>query len=157
MRTDFTAITGAIDNLIAILSEKSTELIKTANGQRIEMLTLRQRMADTAEDLAEFGVILDDAGKEICAAGDICSDIADKIHAGLMDESQIPMCDYENFVAICENCGQDITTDEDYFLTDEGETICAECTARANEKADEDGEQLTIEIAATAENTENVG
>ena len=148
MRTDFTAITNAIDNLIAVLSEESTRLIKTANEQRVEMLTLRQRMADNAADLEEFGAILDDAGAEISAAGAICLDISEKIIAGLMDDSQIPMCDYENFVAICDNCGKDITVDEDYTITDEGETICAECA-----KHDEDcdcaecaGEQIAMDI-----------
>ena len=151
MRTVFTAITVAIDNLIAVLSEASTKLIKTANEQRVEMLTLRQRMADTANDIEELGTILDDAGEEISAMGGICYDVADKIIAGLMDDSQIPMCDYENFVAICENCGKDITVDEDYTITDEGETICAECAQH-----DEDcdcaecaGEQIAMDIPET--------
>ena len=151
MRTDFTAITQAIDNLIAVLSEESTKLVKTANEQRVEMLTLRQRMGDTANDLAELGIILDDAGSEICAMGDICSDISDKVNAALANPDEIPMCDYENFVAICESCGQDITTDEDYTLTDEGETICAECVARLNENcAESSGEQIVMDIPETA-------
>ena len=102
MRTDFTAITEAIDNLIAILSEKSTELINTANKDRAEYLLLRQRILDTADDLEEFGMILEDAGSEICAAGDICSDVADKIHAALADSNEVPSCNYEDFVAVCE-------------------------------------------------------
>ena len=150
MRTDFTAITNAIDNLIAVLSEKSTELIKTANEQRVEMLTLRQRMADNAADLEEFGVILNDAGAEISAAGDICFDVSEKVIAGLMDESQIPMGDYENFVAICDNCGKDITVDDGYTLTDEGETVCAECAARLNENCAEcPSEQIAMDIPET--------
>ena len=153
MRTDFTAITNAIDNLIVVLSEESTRLIKTANEQRVEMLTLRQRMADNAADLEEFGAILDDAGAEISAAGAICLDISEKVIAGLIDDSQIPMCDYENFVAICDNCGKDITVDEDYTLTDEGETICAEC-AQHDENCDCAecaGEQIAMDIPETTE------
>ena len=150
MRTDFTAIHEAIDNLVAALSEESTRLVKNANEQRIELLTIRQRMADTAADLEDLGVILKDAGEEISAIGDICFDVSEKVVAGLMDESQIPMCDYENFIAICENCGQDITVDEDYTLTDDGETICAECAAHLNENcAESSGEQIAIDIPET--------
>ena len=46
MRTDFTTITEAFDNLIAIISEKATELVETANKDRVEYLLLRQRMAE---------------------------------------------------------------------------------------------------------------
>jgi hypothetical protein len=147
MRTDFTTITEAIDNFIAILSEKSTELIDIANKDRVEYLLLRQRMLDTADDLAEFGTILDDAGKEICAAGDICSDVADKIHAALADSDEIPSCNYEDFVAICEECGADISVDSDYEIDDNGHTLCAECSALY--KGLTDGEQTTMDIPAT--------
>ena len=147
MRTDFTAITNAIDNLIAVLSEESTRLIKTANEQRVEMLTLRQRMADTANDLAELGVILDDAGEEISAMGGICYDIAEKITAGLNDENQIPSCNYEDFVAICEECGAAISVDTDYEIDDYGHTLCAECSALY--KGNTDGEQTTMNIPET--------
>lgn len=147
MRTDFTAITEAVDNLITILSEKSTELIKTANEQRVEMLSLRQRMTDTANDLAEFGIILDDAGSEICAMGDICSDISDKIHAALADPNELPSCNYENFIAICDECGADIIVDSDYEIDDNGHTLCAECSALY--KGCTDGEQIVMDIPAT--------
>ena len=147
MRTDFTAITEAIDNLIAILSEKTTELVETANKDRVEYLLLRQRMLDTADDLAEFGMILDDAGNEICAAGDICSDIADKIHAALADSSEVPTCKYEDFVAVCEECGADITSDSDYEIDENGHTLCAECSALYKQYAD--GEQITMDIPET--------
>ena len=156
MRTDFTAITEALDNLVALLSEKTSSLIGIANGQRIEMIALRQRMADTAEDLNEFGMILEDAGDEIYALGAMCDDVSEKIAAALMDESNLPTCNYEDFVAVCDNCGNEVTTDEDYSIMN-GEVLCAECAARLNEKADEDGEQLTIEIAATAEDTDTAG
>jgi hypothetical protein len=156
MRTDFTAIHEALDNLIATLSEASTNLVSTANEQRVEMLTLRQRMADNAADLEELGVILNDAGEEICAIAGICFDVSEKVVAGLMDDSQIPMCDYENFVAICDNCGKDITVDEDYTLTDVGDTICAECAARLNENCDcaectEEQIAMDIPVPVTAE------
>ena len=144
MRTDFTATTEAIDKLISTLSEQVTNLIHTANGQRVEMLALRQKMADTAEDLDELGTILDDAGKEICAAGDICSDIADKIHAALIEPDEIPSCNYEDFVAICDECGADITVDSDYEIDDNGHTLCAECSALY--KGNTAGEQTTMDI-----------
>lgn len=144
MRTDFTTITEALDNLIAVLSEKSASLIGVANGQRVEMLDLRQRMSDTAEDLAEFGTMLDDAGKEICAAGDICSDVADKIRAALTEPDELPSCNYEDFVAICEECGAAISVDTDYEIDDYGHTLCAECSALY--KGNIDGEQTTMDI-----------
>jgi hypothetical protein len=156
MRTDFTAVTEALDNLVALLSEKTAELIHTANGQRIEMLTLRQRMADTAEDLNEFGMILEDAGDEIYALGTMCDDVSEKVVAALEDDHYLPTCKYEDFVAMCDNCGKEVVTDSDYSIMN-GEVLCAECAARLNEKADEDGEQLTIEIAATAEDTDTAG
>ena len=151
MRTDFTAIHEALDTLIATLSEASTNLIKTANEQRVEMLTLRQRMADTANDIEELGTILNDAGEEISAISAICYDVSDKIIAGLADESELPLCDYENFVAICDNCGKDITVDEDYTLTDEGETVCAECAKHAEDYtcAECTGEQIAMDIPET--------
>jgi hypothetical protein len=148
MRTDFTTITEAIDNLVAILSEKSAELINTANKDRAEYLLLRQRMLDTADDLEEFGMILEDAGSEICAAGDICSDVADKIHAALADSNEVPSCSYEDFVAVCEECGADITVDSDYEIDDNGHTLCAECSALYKSFAD--GEQTTMDIPETA-------
>ena len=148
MRTDFTAITEAIDNLIALLSEKTTELVETANKDRVEYLLLRQRMLDTADDLAEFGMILEDAGSEICAAGDICSDIADKIHAALVDANEVPSCNYEEFVAVCDECGADITSDSDYEIDDNGHTMCAECSAMYKQYTD--GAQTTMDIPETA-------
>jgi uncharacterized protein YuzB (UPF0349 family) len=156
MRTDFTAITEALDNLIATLSEKTSELVRTANGQRMDMLLLRQRMADTAEDLNEFGTILEDTGDEIHALGAMCDDVSEKIVAALMNDGNLPTCKYEDFVAICDNCGDEITTDEDYSIIN-GEVVCAECAARLNAKADEDGDQLTIEISATDGETDTAG
>lgn len=156
MRTDFTAITEALDNLVAILSEKTASLIGIANGQRVEMLALRQRMADTADDLNEFGVILEDAGNEIHALGAVCDDVSEKVIAALEDDHYLPTCNYEDFVAVCENCGNEVTTDEGYSIVN-GEVFCEECAARLNEKTDEDGEQLTIEITATAEDTDTAG
>lgn len=144
MRTDFTAITEAVDKLIAVLSEKSTELVETANKDRAEYLLLRQNMTDTANDLAEFGIILDDAGSEICAMGDICSDISDKIHAALADPNEIPPCNYEDFVAVCDECGAVISVDTDYEIDDDGHTVCAECSAFYKEHTD--GEQTTMDI-----------
>jgi hypothetical protein len=156
MRTDFTAITEALDNLIAILSEKTTDLVHTANGQRIEMLTLRQRMADTAEDLNELGMILEDAGDEIHAIGAMCDDVSEKVVAALEDEHYLPTCKYEDFVAVCDNCGNEVTTDEGYSIVN-GEVYCEECAARLDEREDEDedGEQLTIEVAVTTKVTED--
>jgi hypothetical protein len=151
MRTDFTATTEAIDKLISTLSEQVTNLIQTANGQRVEMLALRQKMADTAEDLDELGTILDDAGKEICAAGDICSDIADKIHAALADSDELPSCNYEDFVAICEECGTDITIDSDYEIDDNGHTLCAECSALYKGLTDDEQIAMDIPVPVTAE------
>jgi predicted nucleic acid-binding Zn ribbon protein len=104
-------------------------------------------MLDTADDLAELGVILDDAGSEICAAGDICSDIADKIHAALVDANEVPSCNYEDFVAICEECGADITVDSDYEIDDNGHTLCEECSALY--KGLTNGEQTTMDIPET--------
>ena len=147
MRTDFTAVTGAIDNLIAILTEQVTGLVHTANGQRIEMLTLRQRMADTSEDLNELGAILEDAGQEILSLGMLSDDVSEKIAAALEDEHYLPTCNYEDFVAVCENCGNEVVVDEGYSIVN-GEVFCEECAARLNEKEDEDGEQLTIEVTA---------
>jgi hypothetical protein len=147
MRTDFTAITEAIDNLIAILSEASTKLIQTANEQRVEMLTLRQRMTDTANDIEELGTILDDASEEIAAISGICYDVSDKIIAGLADSDEIPSCNYEDFVAICDECGADITVDSDYEIDDNGHTLCAECSALY--KGNTDGEQTTMDIPET--------
>jgi hypothetical protein len=147
MRTDFTAVTGAIDNLIAILSEQVTGLVHTANGQRIEMLALRQRMADTSEDLNELGAILEDAGQEILSLGMLSDDVSEKVAAALEDEHYLPTCNYEDFVAVCENCGKEVVTDEGYSIVN-GEVFCEECATRLNEKEDEDGEQLTIEVTA---------
>ena len=147
MRTDFTAVTEAIDNLIALLTEQVTGLVHTANGQRIEMLTLRQRMADTSEDLNELGGILEDAGQEILSLGILSDDVSEKIAAALEDEHYLPTCKYEDFVAVCENCGNEVVVDEGYSIVN-GEVFCEECAARLNEREDEDGEQLTIEVTA---------
>jgi hypothetical protein len=147
MRTDFTAITEALDNLVAILSEKTANLIGVANGQRVEMLELRQRMADTADDLNEFGTILGDAGDEIHALGMLSDDISEKVIAALEDDHYLPACNYEDFVAVCENCGDEVVADEGYSIVN-GEVFCEECAARLNEEEDEDGEQLTIEVTA---------
>lgn len=147
MRTDFTAVTEAIDNLIAILTEQVTSLVHIANGQRIEMLTLRQRMADTSEDLNELGGILESAGEEILSLGMLSDDVSEKIAAALEDEHYLPTCGYEDFVAVCENCGNGVVADEGYSIVND-EIFCEECAARLNEREDEDGEQLTIEVTA---------
>ena len=111
------------------------------------MLTLRQRMADTSEDLNELGGILEGAGNEILSLGMLSDDVSEKITAALEDEHCLPTCNYEDFVAVCENCGKEVVTDEGYSIVN-GEVFCEECAARLNEREDGDGEQLTIEVTA---------
>jgi uncharacterized protein YuzB (UPF0349 family) len=78
----------------------------------------------------------------------MCDDVSEKIVAALMNDGNLPTCKYEDFVAICDNCGDEITTDEDYSIIN-GEVVCAECAARLNENCDCaecTGEQIAMDI-----------
>jgi Zn finger protein HypA/HybF involved in hydrogenase expression len=66
----------------------------------------------------------------------------------VLDGDNIPSIDYEKFMGICEDCGKDISIDDDYSYNDEGDLLCPDCANlyyAIDEDEDEDEEEIPEE------------
>lgn len=148
MRTDFSNLRETLANFLNAVEQTSSDLIEKANEHRATLLNLYAEIRDNREDIIEFGEIMDETSVVLGEIGDLHADIAYKIDAVLIDGVDIiPSCNYEDFVAICDECGVGITVDGDYEIDDNGHTLCSECSALY--KGCTDGEQTTMDIPAT--------
>ena len=145
MRTDFTNLRNALDNLLAVMEHTAADLLGTANQQRRELVELYARMSDTQADISEFGEMMSEAAGAFDDISDVCSDtavkIVDAIESGC---DRVPECNYEDLVEFCDECGRAIVDGENYDCTASGWYICAD-----HLPAEDDGEQLELDIPET--------
>lgn len=145
MRTDFTNLRNALDNLLAVMEHTAADLLGTANQQRRELIELYNRMSDTQADISEFGEMMGEAASTFDGISDLCSDttakIVDAIESGC---DRVPECNYEDLVEFCDECGRAIVDGENYDCTASGWYICAD-----HLPAEDDGEQLEPDTPET--------
>jgi hypothetical protein len=129
-----------------------TDLLGIANGQRKELISLYQRIADTQADIKEFSDITAEIADTFDTFTDVAEDVAVKIGDAIEGGANLtPDCDYEELVGFCDECGRAITDNEDYTEDDEGFVLCANC----HPIEDEDGEQITFDALAESVSTNN--
>lgn len=139
MRHDFTAIHTALEDLVYAMESMKRTLIKQANAEREELLSLYARMRDTQNDLNELGDLAADASD---ALGEVevdsygCADLIGDV----LDSGMIPECDYEDFVDYCAVCSGTISSADGYEATDEGTRVCANCIVFDDEDESSDEE-----------------
>jgi hypothetical protein len=127
-----------------------TDLLGIANAQRKELLSLYQRMADTQADIKEFSEITAEVAETFDAITDVAEDVVVKVGNAIEGGADLtPECNYEDLAEFCDECGRAITNDEDYTEEAGGFVLCADCHPinDEDELEDEDGEQITIELA----------
>lgn len=145
MRTDFTNLRNALDNLLAVMEHTAADLLGTANQQRRELVELYARMSDTQADISEFGEMMSEAAGAFDDISDVCSDTAVKITDAIESGcDRVPECNYEDLVEFCDECGRAIVDGENYDCTASGWYICAD-----HLPAEDDGEQLELDIPET--------
>ena len=149
--TDFTNIRTALDSLLTALDDTMDDLMRTANEQRKELLSLYGRMQATNADIIAFGSMVGDAGTAMLDIEEMCEDVAYKVQNVLehgIDET--PAVDYEDFAGFCQICGSEVLVGEECDRDGDGELVCADCL-------DTEAEQMTIDLAETvsASGTDN--
>ena len=147
MRHDFTAIHTALDEFVSAMESMKRTLIKQADAEREELLSLHARMRDTQNDLFELGGLADDAYDTIGEVADGSCHCAELI-GDVLDIGLVPECSYEDLVGYCAVCGRTITSGDDYEVDEDDEMLCADCAARKedeDEDEDEDKDEPTDE------------
>jgi hypothetical protein len=137
-----------------------TDLLEMANGQRKELLSLYQRMADTRADITEFSEITAEVAETFDAITDVAEDVVRKVDNAIDGGADLtPDCNYEDLADFCDECGRAIINDEDYTEEAGGFVLCADChpieEEEEPEEEDEDGEQITFEELAESVSTDN--
>lgn len=159
-RIDFTSLRETAHSFMASMEGALTDLLGIANGQRKELLSLYQRMAETRADIAEFSEITAEIAETFDAITDVAEDVATKVGCAIDGGADLtPECDYEDLAEFCDECGRAITNDEDYTEEAGGYVLCADCHPIEDEEEpedeDEDDEQITFEELAESVNHDN--
>ena len=151
-RIDFTSLRETAHSFMASVEGALTDLLGIANGQRKELLSLYQRMADTQADIKEFSEITTEVAETFDAITDVAEDVAVKVGTAIEGGADLtPDCNYEDLAEFCDECGRAITNDEDYTEEAGGYVVCADC----HPIKDEDDEQITFEELAESTSTDN--
>ena len=151
-RIDFTSLRETAHSFMASMEGALTDLLGIANGQRKELLSLYQRMADTQADIKEFSEITAEVAETFDAITDVAEDVAVKVSTAIEGGADLtPDCNYEDLAEFCDECGRAITNDEDYTEEAGGYVVCADC----HPIKDEDDEQITFEELAESTSTDN--
>ena len=138
MRHDFTAIHTALNEFVNAMESMKRTLIKQADAEREELLSLHARMRDTQNDLFELGGLADDAYDTIGEVADGSCHCAELI-GDVLDIGLVPECSYEDLVGYCEVCGRTITSADDYDVDEDDEMLCVDCAARKEDEDEEEG------------------
>lgn len=149
-RIDFTSLRESAQSFMASMEGALTDLLGIANGQRKELISLYQRMADTQADIKEFSEITAEVADTFDAITDVAEDVVVKVGNAIEGGADLtPECNYEDLADFCDECGRAITNDEDYTEEAGGFVLCADCHPinDEDELEDEDGEQITIDLA----------
>ena len=152
-RIDFTSLRESAQSFMASMEGALTDLLGIANGQRKELISLYQRMADTQADIKEFSEITAEVAETLDDITDVAEDVAMKVGSAIDGGVDFtPDCDYENLADFCDECGRAITNDEDYTEDAGGFVLCADCHSiedeEESEEENEDDEQITFEELA---------
>ena len=139
MRHDFTAIHEALEQLIHTMDSARLALIKQANAEREELLSLYARMRDTQNDLILLGDFAADASDALGTIEVDSYECADLI-GDVLDSGMIPECNYEDFVGYCAVCDATISSADGYETTEEGARVCANCIVFDDEDEPSDEE-----------------
>jgi hypothetical protein len=130
-----------------------TDLLGIANGQRKELISLYQRMADTQADITKFAEITAEVAETLDDLTDVAENVVMRVGSAIDGGADFtPDCDYEDIAEFCDECGRAITYDEDYTEEEGGFVLCADCHPIEDEEEledeTEDGEQMTFEELA---------
>ena len=110
------------------LAELCNSLHATANEQKEELHKLLDRMETTRAEIAAAGDMAEELAKEILEYADEFHATANKIEDAIEDPRQyLPECDYEDLAGWCEVCGDEVTLDEDYDESEDGDVVCHSC------------------------------
>ena len=135
-----TILTSVKESFAAALENIKTAqkvLFEQANTEKANLIALLSEMRETHKAITSFGELCGDMGETLCIAADDQLDVADKI-SDVLDINEIPLAAYQNFVAFCDECGDEIVVGEDYDTDGKGEYVCADCIALAEENTKAD-------------------
>lgn len=134
------SITTAIDNLLAVVSDFKTSLLKKANAERQEMLDVSARLATSRYTIHSLMRVCDDTGTSLINTATSLESIVKTIDNLLDGDISIPEIPFEKYRGRCENCGRDISVDEITIDDEDGVgIICSDCitTTEENQIAEE--------------------
>jgi hypothetical protein len=140
-------ICAALENLLQSVADFKTQMFEKANAERKEYIDLFSRMTETHETLTSLAQVCSDAGDTLIHMGADILPVASLV-GDVLDGDNIPSIDYEKFMGVCEDCGKDISVDDDYSYNDEGDLLCPDCANlyyAIDEDEDEDEEEIPEE------------
>lgn len=140
MNALITSLRNAFDNLLTQFEQAANDVYTRANAERVEMLDLLGRMAETAAAAAELNTICIENGTALLELGTDARDLAEKINDAMNDPNDLcPSIPYEDLVGFCSRCGAEIAFDDVYDYEHnkvDDELICDECIAIAEAEAE---------------------
>lgn len=133
MNERVTALTKMFETFLAEVVEMNRQILAEANAQREEMNDLIGRMMTTRTEMSDLAHMYDEAGTTLVGIAEDLDDITVKIEDAFSDPVDMcPDIPYENLEGFCEDCGSEITVDDNYRLDDDGSGLLCEVCASDN-------------------------
>lgn len=122
------SISKIFDTALAEIVEVNRQILAQANAERVEMLDLVARMQETRETINELGKVYTEVAEELTSMADDHLDISAKI-ADAIDEPAMlcPSLPYEELAGWCDECGEEISVNEDVYGDGAGDEVCETC------------------------------
>lgn len=145
---NFDALTSAFSTLTAEIANAQKEIFASANEHRKTFLAALAGMRQAEADARTFARMLDRVVEPLAGISYECDTIGDRIIDAINEPDMCPQSNFEDVVGYCDECGKELTVNDDFTDTFAG-LVCADCLAEM-EAEDED------EAEAEDEDTDNV-
>ena len=144
-KTLITSVKDALAEAIKTISTVQVALLNQANTEKAALLALLAEIRETRETTILFGDVVGEAGNALLDAADFSYDIAGKMSYITDNIQEIPVAGYQDFVEFCDQCGEEITVN-DQFTINNGEFVCAKCLGDEDTEDEDDAEDDTEDV-----------
>lgn len=151
LTTILTGVKDALNAALAAITNGQAALFNQANTEKAQLLALLADMQETREATKEFGTICGEAGAALLDIEEKNFDVSANLKLILDDFNDIPVMPIEKFVDFCDECGREISEDEDYVTDGIDHFVCAGCLTKEEDEPTEDETETEDETDGDAE------
>lgn len=146
MTTILTKLTEALATLLSIIDETRVAIYTEANKRKQALIEAIADMQEAKDAMREF-VDLTGAFADNAEANAEDMDISENYVSEMLSDMNVFRLPIEQFDDYCEQCGKEMTRDEDQYMDEDGDGfMCEACDKLLHPEAEaEDPDQMTFE------------